>query len=366
MWPTPSSSTSRSWQRSEAAPPASTRDQDLVIVTTNARNSITVAGVTVKPGRVSRFELDYGRLASGTEASMPVAVVNGRGAGPRVFVTAAIHGDELNGVEVVRRLLRALDPKTLKGTVIAVPILNVVGFLNESRYLPDRRDPNRAFPGSKRGSLGSRLAELFTTKIMMKCEVGIDLHTASNHRVNIPQVRADLDDPETLELTKAFGAPFSIHARLRDGSLRQTATENGIRVLVYEAGEAHRFDTDAIDIGLDGTLRILHSLGMISKSPGKGVKPTQLRRTTWVRARRGGLATLDVDLGDEVAEGDRLGAIGDAFGYRPARIRSTVSGFVIAKTLNPLVSPGDALVHIGSPSGNDRDEPAERKRRRRS
>ncbi|MGB7860185.1 MAG: succinylglutamate desuccinylase/aspartoacylase family protein, partial [Acidimicrobiia bacterium] len=224
---------------------------------------ITVGNVTVQPGRKVKIDLPFAKVATGATETLPVAVINGRSSGPNVWVSAAIHGDELNGIQIVRNLLKELDAKVVRGAIIAVPIVNPLGFIIESRYLPDRRDLNRSFPGSNRGSTASRMAHLFMTEIVNQCSVGIDLHTATNHRTNIPQIRADVDDELTLKLAKAFGAPFTIHARLRDGSLRQAATEAGKTALLYEAGQAHRFDDDAIRIGTFGVLRALKSMKMI-------------------------------------------------------------------------------------------------------
>lgn len=326
---------------------------------------ITVGETTVLPGRTSRFELPFARLPTGSVASLPVAVVNGRYAGPHIWLSAAIHGDEIAGVEIIRRVLRRIEARRLRGAVLAVPIVNIFGFLNESRYLPDRRDLNRSFPGSSRGSLATRLAELFMREVVSQCSVGIDLHTATNHRVNLPQIRADLDDPEAAALAEAFGAPFAIHARLRDGSLRQAATERGIRVLVYEAGEAHRFEEKSIAAGVDGVLRVLGHLGMVESEAAAPGPVHRVRRTSWVRARRGGIVNLDVELGQRVIDGEVIGSIADSFGVRPSRVKATGTGWVIARSLNPLVAPGDALVHLATEAGPDRDEPAERRRRRR-
>lgn len=323
---------------------------------------ITIGDTTVLPGRSSRFELPFARLPTGTLAALPVAVVNGRYAGPHVWLSATIHGDELNGIEIIRRVLRRIEARRLRGAVLAVPIVNVFGFLNESRYLPDRRDLNRSFPGSTRGSLANRLAGLFMTHVVSQCSVGIDLHTATNHRINLPQIRVDLDDDQALGLAEAFGAPFAIHARLRDGSLRQAATERGIRVLVYEAGQAHRFDEEAIAAGVDGVLRVFATLGMAEVEVPAPSPVRQVRRTTWVRARRGGIVNLEADLGQKVSKGDVVGSISDSFGVRPARVRSSAAGWVIARSLNPLVAPGDALLHLATEIGPDRDEPAERRR----
>lgn len=327
---------------------------------------ITVGDQTIEPGRSRRFELPVTRLPSGTWESMPVAVINGRRPGPHVFLSAAVHGDEVNGVEIIRRVLPHLDARKIGGAVIAVPIVNVLGFLNQSRYLPDRRDLNRSFPGSVRGSMASRLAHLFMTEVVAHCRYGIDLHTAAAERINAPQIRADLEDPDTHRLATAFGAQFTIHARVRDGSLRQAGTERGIKVLLYEAGSQQRFQQSAIDTGVHGVLRVLEMLGMGTWELPDPHATVALRKTQWIRATRSGIATLDIELGDIVGKGQVLGTIGEALGGRRTGIRATADGHVIAVNQNPLVSQGDAMVHIGVPDVVGKDEPAERRRRRRS
>lgn len=325
-----------------------------------ANGQIRVGDVVVNPGRKAKIELPFARMATGTEGTLPVAVINGRDSGPNVWLSAAIHGDELNGIEIVRLVLGQLDAASLRGAVIAAPIVNPLGFLNGSRYLPDRRDLNRSFPGSRRGSTAARLAHLFMTEVVEQCSIGIDLHTATNHRTNIPQIRGDMDDPATLKLSKAFGAPYSIHAKQRRGSLRQAAANLGATVLVYEAGEANRFNHRAIRTGVGGVMRTLQSLEMIKMSL-PDPRPTKvMRRTRWVRARRGGLAEINVKLGDFVGKGEIVVSISDAFGAKPTSVKAVEPGWVIARTLHPLVNPGDALVHVAIESGPDQDEPAER------
>lgn len=323
---------------------------------------ITVGDVTVRPGRKVQIELPFARVVTGATETLPVKVINGRSAGPNIWLSAAIHGDELNGIQIIRRVIKDLDAKNLRGAVIAVPIVNPLGFINESRYLPDRRDLNRSFPGSARGSTASRLAHLFMEQVVGQCTVGIDLHTASNHRINHPQIRANLDDPTTLKLARAFGAPFSIHARMRDGSLRQAAAERGKTTLLYEAGQAHRFDDDAVEAGVVGVMRTLRAMGMIDARLPRAQPTRLIRRTRWVRARRGGIADIEVRLGEKVQRGDRVASIADAFGMHPTQVKATESGWVIAVSLRPLVNSGDSLIHIGALSGPDRDEPAEKKR----
>lgn len=288
------------------------------------------------------------RLPTGSRLSMPVVVINGKHPGPTVWLSGAIHGDELNGVEVVRRVLPRIDQRTLRGAIIAVPVVNVFGFVEQSRYLPDGRDLNRSFPGSPRGSMASQLAALFMKEVVMQCDLGIDMHTAAAHRTNVPQIRAYVDDEPTLTLARAFGAPYIIDARLRDGSVRAAAMKRGIKVLLYEAGQIHRFDEEAIESGVNGVLRVLEAMDMGTWETPSFKAPREIRATRWVRARRSGLMQLDVELSNAVTQGDVIGSISDALGNRAARITASSSGHVIALNQNPLVSQGDALVHIAS------------------
>lgn len=312
------------------------------------REPVTIGGVEVAAGRKASIEIPVAALPTGTSMSLPVSVVHGLRPGPTVWLSGAVHGDELNGVEIIRLVLRDLRPRQLAGTVIAVPVVNVFGFLNESRYLPDRRDLNRSFPGSPRGSLAGRLAHLFMTEVVERSDVGIDLHTGSNHRTNLPQIRCATDDPDTRALAEAFAAPVTIDAPLREGSLRRAARRRGMPVLLYEAGEAHRFDDFAIAAGVDGVRRVLAHLGLTA-AHGDAPPPTRLvEHTTWVRARRSGLFRLAVDLGDQVAKGAEVGVVADAHGHSRGSIRAPFDGLVIGLTRNPMVSQGDALVHLAA------------------
>jgi deoxyribose-phosphate aldolase len=264
-----------------------------------ANSSITIGNMTVEPGQRTSIDLDMGRLYTHMPTTMPVQVICGRKAGPILFVSAAIHGDELNGVEILRRLLRLPVLKRLRGTLIAVPIVNLHGFIQSSRYLPDRRDLNRVFPGSERGSLASRVAHLFMNEIVYRCTHGIDLHTGAVHRANLPQIRANLDDPETERLARAFGTPVILNAAIRDGSLREAASERDIPVLLYEAGEALRFDEFSIRGGVNGILRVMETLDMLPASRRKPpAEPHIARSSSWVRAPQSGLFRARVALGN--------------------------------------------------------------------
>lgn len=315
------------------------------------RESFAIGNVRVRAGSAKEVELPITRLVTGGDISLPVRVLHGREPGPTVWVNAAIHGDEVMGVEVVQQLVASLSPKTLRGTVLAVPVVNVFGFMSGDRYLPDRRDLNRSFPGSARGSLASRIAHLFMTEVVGKCDVGIDLHTAADKRSNLPQIRADLDDPRTRELAEAFGAPVMLHARLRDGSLRQAGRDRGATVLLYEAGEAMRFQAEPIAVGVAGVRRVLASVGMIDADPAwvDHPAPAECRSSSWVRARGTGILHLEVKLGDRVESGQRLGGLSDTFGRRVRLVHADRDGIVIGLTRAPIVNAGDALVHIATP-----------------
>lgn len=313
------------------------------------RESFAIGTVRVRAGQRQDVELPITRLVTGGDASLPVRVVHGREPGPTVWVDAAIHGDEVLGVEIVRQVLAQLSPRTLRGTLLAVPVVNVLGFMTGDRYLPDGRDLNRSFPGSARGSLASRIAHLLMTEVVSKCDVGIDLHTAAARRSNLPQIRADLEDPETRRLAEAFGAPVMLHARLRDGSLRQAAREAGSTVLLFEAGEAMRFDEDPIAVGVAGVLRVLAALDMLDAETTDDEPPVACFSSGWVRARGTGILQLEVEEGALVEDGQRLGRIADAFGDNGRIVRADRDGIVIGLTRAPMVHAGDALVHIATP-----------------
>ncbi|MFT5091024.1 MAG: putative deacylase [Candidatus Latescibacterota bacterium] len=315
----------------------------------NVRESFTMGDSCISPGERCKVALPIGRLYTHTEMAMPVEVLHGRREGPRLFLSAALHGDEINGVEIIRRVLQRLDVSRLTGTLVAVPIINVFGFVYQSRYLPDRRDLNRSFPGSARGSLASRLAHLFMTEIMERCSYGIDLHTAAPPRANLPQIRCNLENEELQRLAKAFAAPVVIHGKAPPGSLRGTANRRGLPVLLYEAGEPLRFNEDAIRVGVDGVLRVMAELGMIRRGRARRrTASVESRRTSWVRARQSGILHLNVKLGERVEKGQLLGSVADPFGDAVLDVEAPHDGLVIGQIVNPLVHRGDAIIHIAT------------------
>ncbi len=289
------------------------------------------------------------RLPTGSWLSLPVEVAHGRRAGPSLFLTAVVHGDELNGLEIIRRVMQKVYPAKLAGTLITVPVVNVFGFIGGSRYLPDRRDLNRSFPGSRTGSLASRLAYLVMREVVGNATHGIDLHTGSGHRTNVPQTRSNLDDPETQRLALAFGAPVTVHTLPAKGSLRRAATEQGRTVLLYEAGEALRFEEESIAAGVRGVWRVMTALGMHRRKPADHTPKTRVvRKSAWIRARRTGVLRLTARLGQAVEAGETLGVIADAFGSGATTVRAPSDGVVIGAMKLPLVHQGDAIVHVGA------------------
>lgn len=324
-----------------------------------------LGGTSVPVGTRGDLLLKVSESYTGDRLSIPVTVTNGVDDGPTVFVTAAIHGDELNGIAIVRELLTGVTPARLAGTLVCVPMVNVLGVQFHSRYLPDRRDLNRCFPGSAGGSTASRLANTLMTEVVTGADAGIDLHTATNRRTNAPQVRVRLDDPAAARLGHAFGAPFLVHASLRPGSLRDAADKEGVPVLTYEGGEAMRFEDDVIATGTAGIMRVMGALGMLAPEdvPAPPSAPVRVSdETHWVRAERGGVLDLLVGPGDEVAHGQPLWTVVSPFGHERNQMDSPYAGVVIGLTTLPLVNPGDAVVHLAVLGRHDRvwiDDPTD-------
>ena len=320
------------------------------------RAPLIIGGQEIPLGATRQIELPVVRLYTDTDICMPVHVMRSRKPGPTMFVSAAVHGDELNGIEIVRRLIRMKSFKLSAGTLILVPIVNVYGVLNQSRYMPDRRDLNRCFPGSSKGSLAGIVAHKFMYEIVRHCQYGVDLHTGAIHRSNLPQIRANLKDDETRELAEAFGVPVLLNANLRDGSLRQAALEQDTRILLYEAGQALRYDELSIRAGVRGIQRVLSKLGMIRlKSQKTKVTPYVANNSSWVRANHSGLSTSKKNLGDYVQKGDVLARIGSPLGENFGSVVANKTGIIIGKQNIPLVQEGDAMFHIAFFSEEEED-----------
>ncbi|ODR99746.1 succinylglutamate desuccinylase [Methyloceanibacter superfactus] len=323
-----------------------------------AQSAFKIGGHSVAPGTRRTVDLPVSVMSDHTPITMSVHVVHGKQPGPTLFVSAAIHGDEVMGVEVVRRILRTPSLDTLRGTLLAVPIVNTFGFLHHSRYLPDRRDLNRTFPGSAAGSLAARLAHQFMTEIVSRSDVGIDLHSAAIHRTNLPQIRVSPRKPETMALAEAFGAPIVMTSKIRDGSLRQAAQRHDVDILLFEAGEGLRFDELAVRTGVMGTLRVMRQLGML-KAKGitkPHVAPMRSSSSFWLRAPAGGLLRTLKAPGSHVEQGDILGLVSDPFGDVETEIIADEAGLIVGRTNLPVVNEGDGLFHVARI--RQRDDPA--------
>lgn len=304
--------------------------------------------IEIAPGTSSVLKIPVSQQVTGLDASLALKVLHGAKPGPCVFVSGAIHGDEIVGTAIIQRLIDHLVPDEMAGTLILAPAVNIYGFAAHSRYLPDRRDLNRSFPGYEHGSLAAQLAHTFLTNVIDRCSLGIDMHSAAVHRYNLPQIRIASESPYLTELAMAFGPPIIIESPLRPGSMRALAAEREVPMLLLEAGEALRFDRYAINVGVNGVLRVLDHIGMIEIGPVlEDVDvPMRANRSTWVRAPRGGVSRRVRKSGDIVRKGDMLALVGGLFGEDAVELVSPVEGVVIGHATLPVVNQGDALFHI--------------------
>ena len=302
----------------------------------------------VEPGTKSTVLIPLSRLADHTDMMLKALVVHGKQDGPAMFVSGAIHGDEIIGVEIIRRVSRMKLLSKIKGTLILIPVVNSYGFLGMSRYLPDRRDLNRVFPGAENGSPASQLAYTFMQEIVSKCGFGLDLHSGATHRENLPQIRANLNEPIVKNMAKAFGASVMLNSNLRDGSLREAAQEIGCNMLLYESGEALRFDETAVRIGVKGVLGVMREIGMLPKlKPKKApLEPVQPASSHWLRAPMSGLMRAAYSLGDVVKKDAVIASIAGPLGELEEDVIAKYSGVIIGRTNLPIVNRGDALFHV--------------------
>ncbi|CCH50097.1 Succinylglutamate desuccinylase/aspartoacylase [Pseudodesulfovibrio piezophilus C1TLV30] len=313
------------------------------------RMPVEIAGKTVAPGESATVVLPVPDTSLRQGAGMPVHVFHGRREGPALFITAAIHGDEMNGIEIVRRLVGMKRLQRLSGTLYAVPVVNIYGFIANARYLPDRRDLNRFFPGKAGGSLASELAKVLFENVVAPCQFGVDLHTGSNHRTNLPHLRGNMDDEVVLGMAEAYGAPLALNVAGAEGSLRYSAEECGVKTLLYEAGEALRFDELSIRAGVRGLTSLMEHLGMLTprKTARRKKVPMQIAHDrTWCRAPASGVFKAGAKLGQRVRKGEILGTIYDPFSNQSYALESPKNGVVIGVQSLPSVYKGDAVTHI--------------------
>ena len=313
----------------------------------SSNSEFSISGIRVAAGETRDIYLKVSESYLSTSIQVPVTVIRGRASGPTAFVFAAVHGDEINGVDIVRRLIFDLDHENLSGTLIAIPVVNIPGFLTQSRYLPYHRDLNRFFPGKKTGNNAERFAFKLFNEIILKCDFGIDLHTASDGRLNLPHVRGNMSNPEVRKLARAFGTNVLIDQHGPKGSMRRAATESGVPTILFEAGETGKFSPKISMAGLRGVLNVLSTMGMWA-SHKRARPPFQVivKDSEWLRAEKGGILDLAVKPGDLIYEGDLLGTILNPFGKTVTQLRATHTGIVVGITTAPLTIPGTGIAHV--------------------
>lgn len=306
---------------------------------------ITIKDHKIGQGETKRVNLNIARLPTYTNIDLPVHVYRSKSDGPVLLLTGGLHGDEINGIEIIRRLSESGDITPDKGTVIALPIVNVYGFILNVRGVPDGKDINRSFPGVKGGSLARLLAHTLMNEIIPQVDCGIDFHTGGASRANYPQIRCSFNLQQARELAKSFQAPITLHSTLIKKSFRSAAHQKGTPILVYEAGESLRFDEIGISEGVNGTLRLMKYLGMRNEAPE--TNPTRMfRKSSWVRAKNAGLFSPEYELGAEIQKKEILGFINDPFGGKKTKVVFSGNGVIIGQNNNPIVHKGDALIHI--------------------
>lgn len=310
------------------------------------REPFEIAGMTVAAGMRKDIHLKITELFTATPVFIPVTVVHGASAGPTVFITAALHGDEINGIEIVRRIRSEVDPAQLRGTLLLVSVANPISFLNQTRDLPDGRDLNRSFPGRREGSMASHIASHIFTKVVRRADWGIDLHTAARGRINLPHLRADMRVPAVRRLAHAFGCEVVLDMQGDRGTLRAAATRAGIPTIVFEAGEPLKFQRSLIEKGLDGVKNSLAELGMVAFPRVSPLFQIVVDDRQWVRAEKGGIMLLNVKPGDIIRKGEEIGLNTKPFGTEVNRLKAPYTGLVVGCTTVPLVVPGSAVCHL--------------------
>lgn len=312
-----------------------------------------ILDTTIAPGESKVINLSIARLHTRTPLTVPVIIERGEEEGPCVLLCAGIHGDEINGVEIVRQIVAKGYNRPTRGTIICIPVVNVFGFLNQEREFPDGRDLNRMFPGFKNGSLASRFAYYLMEYVAPHIDYCIDFHTGGDARFNYSQIRLNADDAATLALAKVFGAKFVVDAVNRDKSFRKTLSERGVKVLLFEGGQTLMLDRSVTKVGICGTLRVLQHLqlrdytNILKKADRPAAVPLIfVEKSTWIRAKHSGMFRTDVKLGSYVNQGDKLGSISDPYGDFEKDVRAPWEGYVICTNHAPIVNKGDAIIHL--------------------
>jgi len=318
-------------------------------MTRKSRNKLVIAETSIARGETCDLRLKVSESYTGDPVAIPLRVMRAPKAGPVVFISGAVHGDEINGTGIIRSLMFGPPLELTTGTLILVPIVNSFGFETHSRYLPDRRDLNRCFPGSSRGSLASRLAEIFFREIVAQCHYGIDLHTAAVRRTNYPNIRADLTDASVRKIANAFGCELVVNGKGPLGSLRREACKVGCATIILEAGEIWKIEPGVVDVGVRGVRNVLKELKMIPGKPEAPTYQTRVDKTTWVRAELGGILSFHIAPGEVVEAGQPVATNVSVVGDAKSILISPADGIVLGMTTLPAVKPGEPVIHIAVP-----------------
>ncbi|GGF44919.1 succinylglutamate desuccinylase/aspartoacylase family protein [Echinicola rosea] len=305
-----------------------------------------INGIRIRPGQSINIEIAIARLPTHTLIDLPVFIRRAKEDGPVVLISGGVHGDEINGIVAVKRMLEEELLQPVRGTIIYIPLVNVYGFLSNSRTFPDGRDLNRSFPGNNKGSLASQIAYILTNEIIPVIDYGVDIHTGGRMLGNYPQIRVDFKDKIGMEMAKAFGARFVLNSSHIDKSFRKEAFKRKKHILVYEGGESMRLDEFSIDEAIRGTKRMLSYLGVIDEDIPID-EPIIIKESSWTRAKISGIFTPVVQIGDEVKKRQVLARISDPYGQVKVPVKSSSNGFVVGLNNSPVVNAGDALFHIG-------------------
>ncbi len=310
------------------------------------RKALVIGGERIRPGESRDLMLKVGESYLGAPVTLPLHVIRAAKPGPRVLLTGAIHGDELNGMGILRQLLYGEPPRLTHGALIIIPVVNVYGLENHTRYLPDRRDLNRMFPGAPNGSLSSRLAHIVFKEVVQKCDYCIDFHTAAVRGTNYPNIRGDLRDPQVRMLARAFGCELIVDGRGPEGSLRRAATHAGVPTIILEAGEVWKIESGVVSVGVRGVNNVLKTLGMMQGEPVAPRFQTKIRKTTWVRAPRSGSISFAANPGDPVAKDQVLATIFSILGGEGEELTAPGYGIVLGVTTMPVAKPGAPIYHM--------------------
>ncbi len=313
---------------------------------------ILILGHTILPGKSLKISLDIAKLHTRTKIEVPVIIERGKEDGPCLLITGGIHGNEVNGIEIVRQLISKKYNIPHKGTIICIPVVNVFGFLNLAREFPDGRDLNRVFPGSKRGSLAGRFAYHLINEILPHVDYCIDYHTGGGERFNVPQIRIHDGDAEILELAKAFNAPFILKSKNIEKSFRQTCVKNNKKIILFEGGKSSNINHEVTQAGINGAINVIHKIGL--KDYSSRITKTNtcelIEDSLWVRAKYSGMYRSVIKVGSYINKGDVIGSISDPYGDFEKDVKAPNSGFIICANECPIVNQGDALIHLSKGS----------------